>query len=105
MSKELSSAIFESDVLTSEKPVLVDFWATWCGPCKALSPIIEEIGDEMADRIDTYKCNADDEPDLLQRFGIMSIPTMILFKGGEPAMTLVGNKPKAEIIAAIEAAL
>ena len=105
MSKELTEATFQNDVVTAQKPVLVDFWATWCGPCRALGPVVEEIGEEMADKIDVYKCNVDDEGGLAQRFGIMSIPTLILFKGGEPVHTMVGARPKADLVAEIEAHL
>ena len=105
MSKELTEATFQNDVVNAQKPVLVDFWATWCGPCRALGPVVEEIGEEMADKIDVYKCNVDDEGGLAQKFGIMSIPTLILFKGGEPVHTMVGARPKADLVAEIEAHL
>ncbi len=105
MAAELTTATFEANVVNSSKPVLVDFWATWCGPCRALSPVVEEIGEEMADRLTVYKCNVDDEPTLAQKFGIMSIPTLILFKGGEPVHTMIGASPKASIIAELEAHL
>lgn len=105
MAKELTTAAFASAVEQADKPVLVDFWASWCGPCRALGPIVEEVGEEMADRIDVYKCNVDDESELAQRFGIMSIPTLILFKGGEIAHTMVGSMPKAALVAELEANL
>ena len=105
MSKELTEVTFQNDVVNAQKPVLVDFWATWCGPCRALGPVVEEIGEEMADKIDVYKCNVDDEGGLAQKFGIMSIPTLILFKGGEPVHTMVGARPKADLVAEIEAHL
>lgn len=105
MSKELTEATFQNDVVNAQKPVLVDFWATWCGPCRALGPVVEEIGEELADKIDVYKCNVDDEGGLAQQFGIMSIPTLILFKGGEPVHTMVGARPKADLVAEIEAHL
>ena len=103
MAKELTTANFQSDVVNSPKPVLVDFWASWCGPCRALGPVVEEIGVEMADRLDVYKWNVDDEGALAQQFGIMSIPTLILFKGGKPVHTMVGSMPKAELVAEIKA--
>jgi thioredoxin 1 len=103
MAKEITSADFDAIIAGSEKPVLVDFWASWCGPCRALGPVVEAIGDEMADRLDVYKCNVDDEGAIAQRFGIMSIPTLILFKGGQVAHTMVGSMPKAELVAEIEA--
>lgn len=105
MSAELTAATFQSDVVESAKPVLVDFWASWCGPCRALSPVIEQIGEEMSDRLTVLKCNVDDEGELAQKAGIMSIPTLILFKNGEAAHRIVGNKPKAAIVAEIEAHL
>ena len=105
MAKELTAATFQSDVVEATKPVLVDFWATWCGPCRALSPVVEQIGEEMADRLDVYKCNVDEQGELAQQFGIMSIPTLILFKGGEAAHTIIGNMPKPKLVAEIEANL
>ena len=102
MAKELTTATFEQAVVNAQKPVLVDFWASWCGPCRALGPVVEQIGEEMADRLDVYKCNVDDEGELAQRFGIMSIPTLILFKEGEVAHTMVGNMPKAALVAELE---
>ena len=103
MAAEITTADFDEIISTSDKPVLVDFWASWCGPCRALGPIVEQIGEEMADKITVYKCNVDDEGALAQRFGIMSIPTLILFKGGEPVHTMVGSMPKSDLIAEIEA--
>ena len=103
MAAEITSADFDAIISGSDKPVLVDFWASWCGPCRALGPIIEQIGDEMADRLAVYKCNVDDEGDIAQRFGIMSIPTLILFKNGEAVHTMVGSMPKAELVAEINA--
>lgn len=103
MANEITTADFDAIVAASDKPVLVDFWASWCGPCRALGPIVEQIGEEMADRLDVYKCNVDDEGALAQRFGIMSIPTLILFKGGEAVHTMVGSVPKATLVAELEA--
>ena len=103
MAKELTAAIFETAVNQTTKPVLVDFWAEWCGPCRALSPIVEEAAGEMSDRIDVYKCNVDEEGELAQRFSIMSIPTLILFKNGQIAHKMVGSMPKARLISEIEA--
>lgn len=103
MAKELTAANFQADVLESSKPVLVDFWASWCGPCRALGPVVEQISEEMADRLTVLKCNVDDEGELAQKFGIMSIPTLILFKQGEIVHKMVGNMPKAALVQQIEA--
>ncbi|MDO4796971.1 MAG: thioredoxin [Coriobacteriales bacterium] len=105
MSKELTAAMFDSAVKNAQKPVLVDFWASWCGPCRALSPIVEEIANEMSDRLDVYKCNVDEEGALAQQFGIMSIPTLILFKNGEIAHQMIGSMPKAALVSELEAHL
>lgn len=102
MAKELTVAGFQTDVLNATKPVLVDFWATWCGPCRALGPVVEELSVEMADKIDVFKCNVDEQGELAQQFGIMSIPTLILFKNGEAVHTIVGNMPKAALKSEIE---
>ncbi len=86
----LTEANFESEVLKSDKPVLVDFWAEWCGPCKMLSPTIAQIAEENADKIKVGKVNVDDEGELAQKYGIVSIPTVILFKNGEEAQKSIG---------------
>ena len=89
---------FETEVLNSSTPVVVDFWAEWCGPCKALSPILDEISTEMGESARVVKVNVDDSSELAQQYGIRGIPTLIFFKGGEVKSTLVGNQPKAEIL-------
>ena len=88
---------FEAEVLQAAKPVLVDFWAVWCGPCQMVGPVLEEISEERDDLI-VGKVNVDEEQELAAQFGVMSIPTMILFKGGEAAGKLVGAMPKEEIL-------
>lgn len=105
MTNAITSADFDSVLASSVKPVLVDFWASWCGPCRALGPVVEQVGDEMADRLTVYKCNVDEEGDLAQRFQIVSIPTLILFKDGKPVHTMVGNMPKADLVKELEANL
>jgi len=94
----VTSSNWDQEVLNSEKPVLVDFWAEWCGPCKALSPVLDEIASEMDGKASVVKVNVDQASDLAQKFGIRGIPTLLFFKNGEVKSTLVGNQPKAEIV-------
>ena len=93
----VTSENFESEVLNSEKPVLVDFWASWCGPCRMLSPIVDEIAEEVQ-TIKIGKVNVDEQQDLAGTFGVMSIPTLILFKNGQPVNKSVGAKSKAALL-------
>ncbi len=96
---------FSARVLGSDKPVLVDFWAEWCGPCKMIGPSLEEISEEMGGDVTIVKLNIDDHPDTPTKYGVRGIPTMILFKGGEVADIKVGASPKAQIKSWLESAL
>jgi thioredoxin 1 len=94
MPEPITTSQFDTEVLQSETPVIVDFWAEWCGPCRAVSPILEQIAEERADEVRVVKVNIDEEPELQLRYGILSIPTILLFKGGEPAAAAIGAQPK-----------
>jgi thioredoxin 1 len=97
MAIDVTEATFEEEVLTSDKAVLVDFWAEWCGPCHAVAPVLEKIVEERRDELKLVKVNIDDEQALSVRYGVMSIPTMILFKDGAPAAAAVGAQPKSAL--------
>ena len=103
--KAISDASFHDDVIAAEGPVLVDFWAEWCGPCKMIGPALEEISDELGDKVTITKINIDDHPDAPTRYGVRGIPTMILFKNGEPAATKVGAAPKGALKSWLEGEL
>ena len=96
--KKVTDASFEQDVLRSEKTVIVDYWAEWCGPCRQVAPVLEEIASEHADKIDVVKLNVDENPVIAQRYGIMNIPTLSVFSGGEVVKEIVGAKPKSALL-------
>ncbi|MEW6243448.1 MAG: thioredoxin [Bacillota bacterium] len=100
---KVTDSSFEQDVLKSEKAVLVDFWAPWCGPCRSIAPVIEEIASEYADNLKVAKLNVDENQLTASRYGVMSIPTLILFKDGKPTERLIGYMPKEEIKRHIDA--
>lgn len=102
MEVKITESNFKEEVLNSSKPVLVDFWATWCGPCKMLSPVIEEIAAEKSETLKVGKVNVDEEPALATQFGVVSIPMLVLFKNGKAVKTSVGYQPKEEILKFIE---
>ena len=96
--KNVTTASFQADVLDNPKPVMVDFWAEWCGPCRMVSPILDEIATEYADKIDIVKVNVDEEPGLAMQYGVTGIPMMAVFQGGTSAKQMVGARPKTAIV-------
>jgi thioredoxin 1 len=96
--KAVTDATFEDEVLKSEKPVVVDYWAEWCGPCRMVAPVLEEIATEHADKIDVVKLNVDDNPATSQRYRILNIPTLGVFKDGEVVKEIVGARPKSALL-------
>ncbi|WP_018738665.1 MULTISPECIES: thioredoxin [Salinispora] len=103
--KSVTDASFTTEVLQSDKPVLVDFWAEWCGPCRKVSPLLEEIAGEMGDQVSIVKLNIDDNPETARNYRVMSVPTLTVFKNGKPVQSIAGAKPKGELVKLIQSAL
>ena len=103
--KAVTDATFVSDVLQSDKPVLVDFWAEWCAPYKKVDPLLAEIANEMGDKVEIVKVNIDENPETTRAYRVMSVPTLTIFKGGEAVNSVTGAKPKSALVNFIESAL
>ena len=102
---EISDASFDSEVLSSQTPVLIDFWAPWCGPCRAIAPIVDELATEYAGRVKIVKMNVDENPQTPAKYGVRGIPNLILFQGGAVHEQIVGAVPKAKLSAALDSAI
>jgi thioredoxin len=100
--RAVTDSTFESEVLKSSKPVLVDYWAEWCGPCRMVAPVLEEIASEHGSKIDIVKLNVDENPEVVRTYGILNIPTLTVFKDGQVAKEIVGARPKAALLRELE---
>ena len=105
MQKSVSDDTFDADVLKSETPVIVDFWAEWCGPCHQIAPVLEEIAEEMSDKVIVAKLNIDENPSTPSKYGVRGIPTLMLFKNGQVAATKIGALPKSKLVEWVESSL
>lgn len=103
--QEVSDATFDAEVLQSSTPVLIDFWAPWCGPCRAIAPIVDELATEYAGKLKVVKMNVDDNPNTPGRYGVRGIPNLILFRGGQVSDQIVGAVPRAQLVKAIDSVL
>jgi len=103
--ESITTDTFDERVLANDKPVLVEFWAQWCGPCRMVAPVLAEIAGERAGELSIVKLNYDENPAIGQRYGVMGLPTMLLFRDGEPVRSFVGAKPKARLLAELDEAL
>ncbi len=102
---DVTDTTWDADVIEQERPVLVDFWAPWCGPCRMVAPIVEELADEYAGKVEFRKLNTDDNPLTAAKYGIRSIPTLLVFKAGEPVGQIIGFRPKTDLKKRLDAAL
>jgi thioredoxin 1 len=102
---DVTDGTFEAEVLKSDKPVLVDFWAPWCGPCRMVSPLVEELAEEYGGKVKFFKLNTDDNLNTAATYGIRSIPTLLIFKGGQPVDQIIGFRPKGDLKRVIDKAL
>jgi thioredoxin 1 len=102
--RAVTDASFAADVLQADTPVLVDFWAEWCAPCRKVAPLLEEIASEMGDKVRIVKLNIDENPETARAYRVMSVPTLTVFKGGEPVQSVAGAKPKGDLVRLIESA-
>ncbi|HEY2950503.1 MAG TPA: thioredoxin [Micromonosporaceae bacterium] len=102
--KAVTDANFVSDVLQSDRPVLVDFWAEWCAPCRKVEPVLEEIANELGDKVSIVKLNIDENPETARAYRVMSVPTLTVFKDGQPVQSVAGARPKGDLVRLIESA-